>query len=541
MAPKPRVAGARLKAAKQVLRELSRFGAKAGKPSYKKMLFFKRQASEAFKLPDIISNAELIEALPRNAPKFLRAVLRTRAVRSISGVAVIAIMTKPAKCPHGKCAYCPGGPAKKSRKGGSPQSYTGKEPAAMRAAQNKYDAFAQVQSRLEQLRAIGHAPQKCELVIMGGTFNAQPRAYQEKFIKGAFDAFNCRKSASLRGAMKANERAAQRVIGLTFETRPDWATPQRVSRIVDFGATRVELGVQTLSNSIYRKVERGHTVEQVAEATKACKDAFLKVGYHWMPGLLCKGAEDVKMFGKLFSDSRFRPDMLKIYPCLVMPGTKMHKWWKQGKFEPYDAEEAARVIARMKRLVPPYCRIMRVERDIPVPLIAAGVKNSNLRQLAQQQMAKHGWACKCIRCREVGFRQAQGKEIDWELVALKRIDYEASGGKEVFLSFEDKKADALVGFLRLRLPAEPFRKEITADAAGVRELHVYGEQMQIGKHLKRAAQHKNFGGRLLEEAERIAEEEWGCSKLLVISGVGAREYYRKQGYANDGAYVSKRF
>ncbi|MGC8850783.1 MAG: tRNA uridine(34) 5-carboxymethylaminomethyl modification radical SAM/GNAT enzyme Elp3 [Candidatus Micrarchaeia archaeon] len=525
-------AQARINAAREVARAIAGM---RSKPSPRKLMALKRAACKRHGLSEMLSNAELLEALPSAVLREKKQFFRTRQVRSLSGVCVVAIMARPAECPHGRCAYCPGGP-----QNNSPQSYTGREPAAMRASQNGFDSFAQVRARLDQLRAIGHEPQKCELIVMGGTFNAQPLEYQRVFLKRAFEAFNEGTSRSLEAAIKANEGARHRVVGLTFETRPDWATRERISRLVDWGATRIELGVQTLSDEVYKKVERGHSVADVVEATQTCKDALLKVGYHWMPGLLCGPRDDERMFKRLFSDSRFRPDMLKIYPCLVMPGTKMFEWWEKGEFVPYDAETAARVVARLKRLVPPYCRVMRVERDIPVQLIAAGVKKSNLRQLVRKEMLERGWECKCIRCREVGFKQAAGAKIDWSAVELKRFDYEASGGKEVFLSFEEPGADALVAFLRLRLPGRPWRKEFREGDAGVRELHVYGEQLLVGERKEVAAQHKRFGRLLLGEAERIAGEEWGSRKLFVISGVGVRPYYKRLGYAQDGAFVSKK-
>ncbi len=439
-----------------------------------------------------------------------------------------------AGCPHGRCAYCPRGE-------NAAQSYTGKEPAALRAIQNDYDAYRQTSARIEQLEAIGHKAEKCELIIMGGTFNAQPKEVQELFVKRALDAMNEKTSRTLAAALKLNEKAAHRAIGITFETRPDWCREKDVDELLRMGATRIELGVQTLSDEVYRKVKRGHTVADVAKATQACKDSALKVLYHMMPGLLSDERKDVEMFRQLFSDSRFKPDMLKIYPFMVMPGTEMYEWWKRGEIKPYSADEAAKVLAKATKFIPRWCRIMRVQRDIPVYLIASGVKNSNLREMVDAELRKEGKTCGCIRCRELGLKMHKEKlEPDWTSVKLNRIEYDASGGKEIFLSFDEMKHDALVGFLRLRIPNSPHRPEIDGATALVRELHVYGESVGIGEEAKgKKLQHRKFGERLLAEAERIAAEEFDKKKLLVMAGVGVKPYYRKLGYRDDGVYVSK--
>jgi len=519
---------ARKKAAAQVISAIER----EPNPSAKTLFKFKREASEAQRLPGMVSNSEVLAAASPAQRKKLRELLRKAPVRSLSGVCVVAIMAKPAGC-VGKCIYCPGG--KKS-----PKSYTGKEPAARRAEQMGFNAFKQVQHRVSQLEEIGHDPRKCELIVMGGTFNALPPRYQTNFVKRAFDGFNGKTSKTLAEAQKRNEKAARRVVGLTFETRPDYATPERVSQLVDFGATRIELGVQTLSDEVYKKVRRGHSVQDVADATRVCKDSLLKVCYHYMPGLFASAKEDVRMMRQLFTDERFKPDLLKIYPCLVIKGTPLYRLWKKGEFVPYSTEDAAEVIAEAKKHFPPWVRVMRVDRDIPVNLIEAGVDKSNLREIVAKKLAENGGRCRCIRCREAGLQARFGKNVDWKRVELKRVDFRASGGEEVFLSFEDSANDLLLGFLRLRNPFAPFRPELVGNTAGVRELHVYGEQLPLSVRQLGAVQHKNLGKKLLAEAERIAGEEWGVDKIAVISGIGVRDYYRKLGYRLDGAFVSKR-
>ncbi|MFH1247205.1 MAG: tRNA uridine(34) 5-carboxymethylaminomethyl modification radical SAM/GNAT enzyme Elp3, partial [Candidatus Micrarchaeota archaeon] len=389
----------------------------------------------------------------------------------------------------------------------------------------------------EKLKAIGHDCEKCEVIIMGATFNAFPVSYQNEFVKRAFDGFNKSNSLDLATSQEKNETAKHRVIGLTFETRPDWlASGKEVEKLLKFGATRIELGVQSLDDKILEKVQRGHGIRETINATALCKDAFLKVCYHFMPGLFSTPEKDVEMFSKLFSNENFRPDMLKIYPCLVVPGTPLYEMWKKGEFTPYNSEQAADVISHCKKFVPPWCRIMRVDRDIPTNLIAAGVKQSNLRELAQEKCKEYGITCQCIRCREVGLKSRFANVPKVQEAKLKRIDYTASGGEEVFLSFEAK--NTLFGFCRLRKPGKPFIREITSDTCGIRELHVYGEEASIGETGK--IQHHGLGKKLLVEAEKIAVEEFDAKKLLVISGIGAREYYRKLGFEKTGFYMGKK-
>ena len=502
--------------------------------SHKQLLHLKSAIAKEYGLAKVLKNADIIESGKGKLTPSAARLLRTRNVRSLSGVSVIALMMHPDWCPHGTCVYCPGGPNTNS-----PKSYTGYEPAARRAGQNDFDSKRQVTSRLRQLEAIGHEPQKCEVILMGGTFNAQPLPYQHGFLKGLYEAFDEKEYASWAEAKDANETAPYRVIGLTFETKPDWATPSHVDQLLEYGGTRVELGIQSLDPAVLDKSHRGHTLQQSWEATEACKDAFFKVGFHIMPGLFSTPEKDVAMFRDLFADPKWRPDMLKISPCLVIPGTGLYQMWKRGEFTPYTAAIAADVMADAKPYIPEYCRVMRIDRDIPTDLIAAGVEKSNLREMVQERMKQKGVRCKCIRCREAGLKARDGSIVDWKTVSLRRMDYEASKGKEVFLSFEDDHG-TLLGFTRLRLPHAPWRPEIQNDTAGIRELHVYGEVMPIHQRKADAVQHKQLGKKLLEEAALIAKDEWGCKKLLVISGVGVREYYRKQGFERDGVYMGKK-
>ncbi len=496
----------------------------------------KLQAARKFPIGKMIRNSELLARLrTRDAkpPRQLLTLLRTRPMRTGSGVTPIAVMIRPENsCPY-SCAYCPTGLGAKS--------YTGFEPAALRARQEGFDPAGQVRNRLAHYGECGHPTDKCEVIIMGGTFLRAPRAYRKSFVKGVYDALNGRKARTLAQSQKINERSRNRAVGLTFETRPDVCGKEEIGEMLSFGATRVELGVQHPDDGIYRLVKRGHTVADVVNATALLKDSGFKVCYHIMPGLPGSDpGKDGAMVRRLFADRMFRPDMLKIYPALVMPGTGLERMMKRGGYEPYDAEKAARVISGFYRHLPPYVRVMRIQRDIPSGLIAAGVKKSNLRQLVDAEIKRKKIKSLEIRSREIGLSELPARES----FGLKRLDYLASGGKESFISFENRDS-LLAGFLRLRIPHAPFRKEIGEGTALVRELHVYGMEAEVGERVRgardgRKAQHQGFGSRLLEEAERIAREDFDMKKMLVISGIGAREYYRKRGYGLEGAYMAKK-
>jgi len=314
--------------------------------------------------------------------------------------------------------------------------------------------------------------------------------------------------------------------------------------MLDMGVTRIELGVQNPDDTIYRLVSRTHTVDDVKEATRIAKDAGLKIVYHMMPGMPGSSpSKDLEAFKRIFTDSAFKPDMIKIYPCLVIGGTKTHQWYQQGKYRPYSTQEALELIAQVKKIIPPWVRVMRVQRDIPAGLIIAGVKKSNLRQLVQAKLMEQGEGCRCIRCREVGHRlMVEGVKPDLDNVKITSATYDASEGKEVFISVEDPQNDVLIGYLRLRIPSQKaHRPEIIAvPSAIVRELHVYGPLVPVGKRSADAWQHKGYGKVLLNEAERVAHENYGLRKLLVISALGTKQYYIRFGYSRDGDYVSKK-
>jgi elongator complex protein 3 len=452
-----------------------------------------------------------------------------KVTRTISGVTPVAVMTQPMACP-GHCVYCPTYAA-------TPQSYTPESPAVLRASQCDYDATGQVRLRLRAFSEMGHPTDKIELIIMGGTFLATPPEYQYGFIKGCYDGLNGVESATLEEAKRLNETAEYRCTGLCIETRPDWCGQGEIDRMLEFGTTRVEVGVQTLDDDVFRLVRRGHGVEEVVRATALLKEYGLKVHYHWMPGLPGSTPEkDLEMSRQLFADPRFRPDGLKLYPTMVVEGTELERWYREGRYQPYPRETMIDLVADIKSIVPPYVRISRVLRDIPAKFIVAGCRDS-LRGIVRERLEARGTSCRCIRCREYGHRVLSGRETGEPHLA--RTDYEASGGTEVFLSFEDDN-ETLFGLLRLRLQPRPIARAGIEEgpAAVIRELHVYGPEVPLRRQNETAAQHKGLGKALLREAERIAREEFHAGQMAVLSGVGAREYYRiEAGYDEKGGYM----
>jgi len=509
------------------------------KPTVRDLNLIKMQVANKHGLDKIPSNSLLIQVLKPQERCRLLPVLRRKMVRTISGVTVVAVMTKPAPCPKKMpCAYCPGGPPY-----GVPQSYTGHEPAAMRGIQNRFNPFRQVTSRIKQLESIGHRVDKVELIIMGGTFPSTLKNYQTRFVQRCLDAITEQKSLSLEEAKENAETSRVRNVGITVETRPDWAKEAQVDQMLSMGVTRVELGVQNIYDDVYGLVNREHKVEDVVEATRVLKDAGLKVAYHMMPGLPGSNFQrDLKAFQKIFSDQDFKPDMIKIYPCLVLKGTQTYEWWRRGEYKPYTTEEAVELILEVKKIVPSWVRIMRVQRDIPAYLIEAGVNQGNLRELVQKRLKEQGMRCRCIRCREVGHRWLTDKiKPNHDNIQVLTTKEKASEGVEVFLSVEDPENDVLVGYLRLRIPSEKaHRPEINSEPCSiVRELHVYGPLVPVGKHMTKAWQHKGYGSVLLSEAESVSKRDYDCRKVVITSALGTKQYYKRFGYNYDGPYMSK--
>jgi len=480
-------------------------------------------------LARVPANYEILERVPEEYRDILEPLLKNKPIRTLSGVAPVAVMTSPSECPHGRCTYCPGGVSNNT-----PQSYTGQEPAALRASMYAYDPFVQTNGRIEQLRAIGHKTDKVDLIIMGGTFTSRPLDYQDWFVKRCFDAMNGSESPDLESAQIANESAKSRCVGLTVETRPDWFRKTQIEHSLDFGATKVELGVQVLDDNLLDGVKRGHHVKEVTDSTRESKDHGLKVAYHMMPGLPGSSrGKDLESFMAMIQDDRFKPDMLKIYPTLVVKGTELYDAWRAGEYSPMSMEDTVELLSDIKKLVPPWMRILRIQRDIPVKLIEAGVKKSHLRELVLKRLRDEGASCRCVRCREIG-HVPSAKELPKDAdIELKEIVYEASRGKEHFISYEVPSIDSLIGYARLRISGEGYR-----DAALLRELHVYGQMVPISGKPGKDWQHKGYGEKLLTECEKRTDSA-GRRDILVTSGVGARNYYRRLGYERKGPYMAK--
>ena len=508
-----------------------------------KITTIKAKFAKKFSYTSVIKNATILEMATEEEKQVITKILKRRKTRTLSGVSVIAIMTEPLPCP-GTCIYCPGQDSQPGEK--VAQSYTGREPAAMRSIHNNYDPYLQVQSRIDDLEAIGHTVDKIELIIMGGTFLSTDSKYQVGFIKGALEGIIGQRVNTLEEAKKLAESSKRRVIGITIETRPDYCNEKDIDRMLDYGTTRVEIGIQTVYDDIFKLVKRGHTSLESMNAIRIAKDAGLKVNAHIMPNLPGSNySKDKELFDELFFNSDYRPDMLKIYPTLVISGTELYNWWKNGKYSPYSDKELIDLIAKVKINLPPYVRIQRIMRDIPASLIEAGCKNSNLRQLVQERLREMDETCKCIRCREYGIskRKKSLNEISFDEIKLYRIDYEASKGKEIFLSYENKKEDYLIGYLRLRKPSEfAYRPELSdGKTMIVREIKIVGELVPKDSKPNSISQiqHRGFGKLLMEHAEKISFEEYNSKKLAVISGIGAKDWFYEMGYQPDGVYVSK--
>ena len=483
----------------------------------------KLRLARAHRLGGLPSDGAILQRMALADREGMKDLLRVKPARTASGVAVVTVMTAPHGCPHGVCTYCPGGPRFRT-----PQSYLGTEPAARRAADYHYDPRGQTAARIEALQRIGHDTDKVDLIVLGGTFTALEAGYREWFVKGCFDGLNAFEAPNLTAAQAANESAASRCIGLTIETKPDCFLGVEVAESLDLGATRVEMGIQTTHEDVLVRVHRGHTDAQSREAMHLAKDAGLKVGVHMMPGLPGSDPDrDMESFRVLFEDPAYRPDFLKIYPTLVLPGTALHALWKSGRYTPLGTEEAVELIARVKAIVPRWCRIQRVQREIGAPDIEDGPKRGDLRVLAKERLRSRGLDCHCVRCREVGFR---GVSPRLEALTLLRAEYDSSDGLEVFLSIEDPGRDVLVAYARLRIGA----KEAT-----VRELKVFGRLVPIHESAGERWQHRGFGRRLMAECERIALDEFRRSRMRVTSGVGVRGYYRSLGYRLERPYMER--
>jgi len=457
-------------------------------------------------------------------------LIRKRGVRTVSGIAPIAVLTKEYPCP-GKCIYCP-------TEKDMPKSYLSNEPAVMRAILNDFNAYKQVKNRLSGLQRTGHSTNKNELIVIGGTWSYLPKQYQTNFIRQCFNALNypLKKANTLKEAQKKNEKALNRCVGLTLETRPDFLNEKELIRMRELGCTRIEIGVQSIFNDILKKNKRGHLVEETIRATRLMKDAGFKVCYHLMPNLYGSTVKkDLEMFKQLWENPDFKPDHIKIYPCVITDFSELKKLWEQGKYKPYTDKQLLKLLVDIKRDIPEYVRIVRLIRDIPTESIIAGNMVPNLRQYLEGELAKTGDKCRCIRCREI-----KKENLDPINIEYKELIYDASGGQEFFLTYNDKKRDKLISLLRLRFPSNTknhFAKELK-NCSIIREVHTYGTVVPIANKDKTAFQHLGLGKKLIKKAEEVSKKA-GFKKIAVISAVGTREYYKKLGYKLDGTYMIK--
>jgi elongator complex protein 3 len=506
-------------------------------PSLNDIYSFIKGASLKYHLARTPKFQDIIKYLPIDSN--IRKTMMVRPIKTASGVLVITVMAKPYDCPHGKCIYCPGG-----KEFNIPLSYTGKEPVTKLAQKFEFDPKSQVVSKLQQQVLRGHNVSKVELVVVGGTFPFMPKDYQRNFAKECFDALNGQESRSLQEAQNLNEKSQIRCVGFTVETKPDYCKSSHIDLMLELGITRVEIGVQSLQRDVYQNINRGHTIEDVYDSFQISKDSGYKIVVHMMPGLPGSTPEkDLKDFRKLFEDPRLRPDMLKIYPTLLLRDTGLAKLYAKGLYKPYQDDVLTDLLLEMKKTVPSWVRIMRIQREIESENIINGHSISNIRQILQKKLREQGLQCNCIRCREVGIRNVNDQDVK---VDLKRFDYDSSDGKEVFLSLEDSSKKVLFGYLRLRKLARPHRKELTdrngKPSAIVRELHVLGQLVDIGRNndfTLSSSQHKGYGSTLLEKAEDIVKNEFATSSISIISAIGTRQYYKKFGYELNGPYVTK--
>eukprot|EP00770_Monocercomonoides_exilis_P007124 MONOS_7086.1-p1 / transcript=MONOS_7086.1 / gene=MONOS_7086 / organism=Monocercomonoides_exilis_PA203 / gene_product=histone acetyltransferase-related / transcript_product=histone acetyltransferase-related / location=Mono_scaffold00235:21392-23931(+) / protein_length=589 / sequence_SO=supercontig / SO=protein_coding / is_pseudo=false len=566
---------------------------------------------------------DIILAIPDDYREKILPILKVKPVRTASGIAAVAVMCKPHRCPHierdgHSCVYCPGGLDSDFEY--SPQSYTGYEPTTMRAIRARYDPFIQTKMRLEQFERLGHNTEKVEFIVMGGTFMSLTTEYRAQFIQALHDALSGHTSTSLEESVMFSEHSTHKCVGITIETRPDYCHENHIDDMLSYGCTRLEIGMQSVFEDVVKSVNRGHTIADVIDCFRLCKDAGYKVVAHLMPNLPGVSFDrDVETFRILAENPDFRPDGLKIYPTLVMRGTVLYDDWKTRKYRSYHPGDLIDLLARMLSFVPPWVRVYRIQRDIPMPLVTSGVEAGNLREKALRRMEDFGLRCRDVRTREVGIVDIHSR-VKPERVELIRRDYTASDGWETFLAYEDPQQDILVGLLRLRKCASrTFRKElisekninvktkkehsvsnksmmnltncwddndseeeieeeneylngnkiyenenglgvddgnsIKAESSStdkqipfscehepqsiVRELHVYGQVVSIHTRDTKQFQHQGYGMLLMEEAERIAREEHGSTRLAVIAGVGTRGYYRRMGYELEGPYMVK--
>ena len=533
---------------KKGLKELIKKGISKNLSSEEDLKKLKREISKEFKI-DFLKNDEIRKAylnLLKNKKikksKNFEDLLILKRTRSLSGVSVVAVLTKNLPCKN-DCIYCP-------TETDMPESYLSNEPAVMRAIRLNFEPYLQTQKRMDVLKNNGHDISKIEFIVMGGTFLHLPEKYQYWFVLNCFKALNDYNSntnkkpysyrynlASLKDKLKLeknkNKDAKNRMVGLTLETRPDTIDKQNLIKFRNLGCTRVEIGIQSIYDDVLKINERGHLVKETIKATELLKYMGFKINYHIMPGLYGSNLKkDLKMFQELFSDERFKPDMLKIYPCVVTKNSKLYDLYQAGKYIPYSNKDLEKLIIKIKKIIPPYVRITRLIRDIPTVSIVKGPNIPNLREILKKKKI----LCKCIRCREI----ARNEIINSSKIILDRIDYEASNGSEIFLQIINQKDQILHAFLRLRINKKKALIKELSNASIIREVHTYGRVAPIDKKINNTSQHKGYGKILLEEAEKITQKEFNLNKIAVIASVGTTKYYKKFGFKEEDLYMRKK-
>lgn len=467
-----------------------------------------------------------------DSPELL-AQIRMKPIRTLSGVTTITVLTKPASCP-GTCIFCPNVP-------GMPQSYLPDEPGARRGLENDFDPYRQVSSRLRALDEVGHPTDKIELLILGGSWNAYSHQYREWFVRRCFEALNEEnkddniKCATLESAQAYNVYGTHRNVGLVIETRPDLITRDSLLELRRMGVTKIQIGVQSMNDEILRLNHRGHSVDLVIAAVKLIRAGGFKLVVHWMPNLLGATLEsDRKDFELLWREGSVQPDELKIYPCQLLKSAELYQYWQRGEYKPYTERELVNLLADIKPVVPIYCRINRIIRDIPSQNVVEGNKTTSLRQNVAEELEHRGTRCHCIRCREVRTIRVKASEL-----TLNDFSYQANGAVEHFISFDTPGGD-LAGFLRLSLPMERnlLNTPDLDGAAIIREVHVFGQSLEVGTEQSGAAQHTGLGRKLIEKAQSIASSQ-GYQRLAVISAVGTRAYYAARGFVEGSLYMVK--
>ena len=511
---------------------------RAGKPLGAALREYSWNGAPLYKSALVAAYQQLVESGEWQPDEALLAVIRLKPVRTLSGVTTVTVLTKPYPCP-GKCIFCPDDIR-------MPKSYLPDEPGAMRAVEHNFDPYLQVRSRLEALNAVGHPTDKIELLILGGTFSSYRRDYQAWFVHQCFNAMNGTAPVppgqdgmgnGFEGMAEAhllNESAVHRNVGLAVETRPDEITPDELTWFRTLGVTKVQMGVQSLDDTILELNQRGHTVAEAHHAVALLRAAGFKIVLHWMPNLLGATLEsDLADFPRLWEG--LCPDEIKIYPTQLLENTPLYEIWKGGGYQPYTTDELVRLIADVKPTIPRYCRVNRIIRDIPSTHVISGNRRTSLRQDVQLELAHRGTHCECIRCREV-----RGGKVTTADLRLDDLVYFADGAEQHFLSFVTPE-DQIAGFLRLSLPGEDSPATGLTDldnSAIIREVHVYGQSLAVGMEMSGAPQHTGLGTRLLAEAEVIARKN-NYRRMAVISAVGARQYYLQRGFERGELYLVK--